>query len=193
MDYKINEGDGAFYGPKIDMHIKDALGRTWQCGTIQLDMALPERFDLSYIAKNNEKQRPLMIHRVIYGSIERFFGILIEHFAGKFPLWMTPVQVIILPINDDLIPYANKVQTTLAKAGFRTEVDSRTESLNKKVREAQVNKIPLILTIGKKEKESGALSVRTLDGNVRYGVSMEEFLKRVLEHINERSLDLQIF
>jgi threonyl-tRNA synthetase len=175
------------------MHIKDALGRTWQCGTIQLDMALPERFDLSYIAKNNEKYRPLMIHRVIYGSIERFFGILIEHFAGKFPLWMTPVQVIILPINDDLIPYANKVQTTLVKAGFRTEVDSRTESLNKKVREAQVNKIPLILTIGKKEKESGALSVRTLDGKVRYGIAMEEFLKRILEHINERSLDLEIF
>ena len=192
MDYKINEGDGAFYGPKIDAHIKDALGRTWQCGTIQLDMALPERFDLSYIAKNNEKQRPLMLHRVIYGSIERFFGILIEHFAGKFPLWMTPVQVIILPINDDLVPYANKVQTTLVKAGLRTEVDSRTESLNKKVREAQLNKIPLILTIGKKEKESGALSVRTLDGNVRYGVSMEEFLKRVLENINERKLEMEI-
>ena len=193
MDYKINEGDGAFYGPKIDMHIKDALNRTWQCGTIQLDMALPERFDLSYIAKDNEKYRPMMIHRVIYGSIERFFGILIEHFAGKFPLWMTPVQVIILPINDDLIPYANEVMTTLAKAGLRAELDSRTESLNKKVREAQVNKIPLILTIGKKEKESGTLSVRTLDGNVRYGVNMEEFLKRVLEHITERKLELESF
>ena len=193
MDYNINEGDGAFYGPKIDMHIKDALNRTWQCGTIQLDMALPERFDLSYIAKDNEKYRPMMIHRVIYGSIERFFGILIEHFAGKFPLWMTPVQVIILPINDDLIPYANEVMTTLAKAGLRAELDSRTESLNKKVREAQVNKIPLILTIGKKEKESGTLSVRTLDGNVRYGVNMEEFLKRVLEHITERKLELESF
>jgi threonyl-tRNA synthetase len=193
MDYKINEGDGAFYGPKIDVHIKDALGRTWQCGTIQLDMALPERFDLSYIARDNEKYRPLMIHRVIYGSIERFFGILIEHFAGKFPLWMTPVQVIILPINDDLIPYANEVMTTLAKAGLRTELDSRTESLNKKIREAQVKKIPLILTIGKKEKESGALSVRTLDGNVRYGINMEEFLKRVLEHITERKLELESF
>ena len=193
MDYKINEGDGAFYGPKIDMHIKDALNRTWQCGTIQLDMALPERFDLSYIAKDNEKYRPLMIHRVIYGSIERFFGILIEHFAGKFPLWMTPVQVIILPINDDLVSYANEVQVTLVKAGLRTEVDSRTESLNKKVREGQVNKIPLILTIGKKEKESGTLSVRTLDGNVRYGINMEEFLKRVLEHITERKLEIESF
>ncbi|MFV9645603.1 MAG: threonine--tRNA ligase [Desulfobacterales bacterium] len=193
MDYKINEGDGAFYGPKIDMHIKDALNRTWQCGTIQLDMALPERFDLSYIAKDNEKYRPLMIHRVIYGSIERFFGILIEHFAGKFPLWMTPVQVIILPINDDLVSYANEVQATLVKAGLRTEVDSRTESLNKKVREGQVNKIPLILTIGKKEKESGTLSVRTLDGNVRYGINIEEFLKRVLEHITERKLEIESF
>ncbi len=193
MDYKINEGDGAFYGPKIDMHIKDALNRTWQCGTIQLDMALPERFDLTYINKDNEKQRPLMIHRVIYGSIERFFGILIEHFAGKFPLWMTPVQVIILPINDDLIPYANEVMTTLAKVGLRAELDSRTESLNKKVREAQVKKIPLILTIGKKEKESETLSVRTLDGNVRYGINMEEFLKRVLEHITDRKLEMESF
>ena len=193
IDYKINEGDGAFYGPKIDMHIKDALNRTWQCGTIQLDMALPERFDLTYINKDNEKQRPLMIHRVIYGSIERFFGILIEHFAGKFPLWMTPVQVIILPINDDLIPYANEVMTTLAKVGLRAELDSRTESLNKKVREAQVKKIPLILTIGKKEKESETLSVRTLDGNVRYGINMEEFLKRVLEHITDRKLEMESF
>ncbi|MFH1582014.1 MAG: threonine--tRNA ligase [Pseudomonadota bacterium] len=193
MDYKINEGDGAFYGPKIDMHIKDALNRTWQCGTIQLDMALPERFDLTYINKDNEKQRPLMIHRVIYGSIERFFGILIEHFAGRFPLWMTPVQVIILPINDDLIPYANEVMTTLVKAGLRAELDSRTESLNKKVREAQLNHITLILTIGKKEKESGALSVRTLDGNVRHGVTMEEFLNRVLTYVKERRPDLQIF
>jgi len=191
-DYKINEGDGAFYGPKIDIHIKDALGRTWQCGTIQLDMALPERFDLSYIAKDNEKHRPLMIHRVIFGSIERFFGILIEHFAGKFPLWMTPVQVIILPINDDLIPYANEVMTTLVKAGQRAELDSRTESLNKKVRDAQLNHSPLILTIGKKEKESGTLSVRTLDGNVKYGIAMEEFLKRVLEHINKRKPELEV-
>ncbi len=192
-DYKINEGDGAFYGPKIDVHIKDALGRTWQCGTIQLDMSLPERFNLSYIDKNNEKRRPLMIHRVIYGSIERFFGILIEHFAGNFPLWMAPVQTVILPINDDLVPYANDIKIKLEKAGLRTEVDRRTESLNKKVRDAQLNKIPLILTIGNKEKESGNLSVRTLDGNVRFGVTHEEFLTRVLSHINKRKLDLETF
>ena len=192
-DYKINEGDGAFYGPKIDIHIKDALGRTWQCGTIQLDMSLPERFNLSYIDKNNEKQRPIMIHRVIYGSIERFFGILTEHFAGKFPLWMAPIQTVILAINDDLVPYANDIKIKLEKAGLRTEVDSRTESLNKKVRDAQLNKIPLILTIGNKEKESGSLSVRTLDGKVKFGVTHEEFLTRVLEHIKERRLDLEIF
>ncbi len=192
-DYKVNEGDGAFYGPKIDVHIKDALGRTWQCGTIQLDISLPERFDLSYIDSNNEKQRPFMIHRVIYGSIERFFGILIEHFAGKFPLWMAPIQVALLPINDNLVSCANNVRLKLENAGIRTEVDSRTESLNKKVRDAQLCNIPLILTIGNKEKKSKSLSVRTLDGNVRFGVSHEEFLEKVLSHVRERELDLNIF
>ena len=193
QEYQINEGDGAFYGPKIDVHIKDALGRTWQCGTIQLDMSLPERFNLSYIDENNEKQRPFMIHRVIYGSIERFFGILIEHFAGKFPLWMAPVQTILLPINDDLVSHANDVRIILEKVGLRTEVDSRTESLNKKVRDAQLDNIPLILTIGDKEKKSETLSVRTLDGNVRFGVSHEEFLEKVLSHVRERKLDLNLF
>jgi len=191
--YSINEGDGAFYGPKIDAHILDALGRTWQCGTIQLDMALPERFNLSYIDKDNEKHRPLMIHRVIYGSIERFFGILIEHFAGRFPLWMAPIQAEILAINDDLVPYANDVKMKLETAGLRTEVDSRTESLNKKVREAQLNNVPLILTIGSKEKENGTLSVRTLDGHVQYGITFENFFQRVLHHIDERRLGLDIF
>ena len=192
-EYKINEGDGAFYGPKIDFHVKDALGRTWQCGTVQLDMSLPERFDLFYIDKDNEKHRPIMIHRTVYGSIERFFGILIEHFAGKFPLWMAPIQTVILPINDELVPYANDVKIKLVNAGLRAEVDSRTESLNKKVRDAQLSKIPLILTIGNKEKESGNLSVRTLDGKVRFGVHHEDFLNRVLSHIKERKLDLEIF
>ena len=192
-EYKINEGDGAFYGPKIDFHIKDALGRTWQCGTVQLDMSLPERFDLFYIDKDNEKHRPIMIHRTVYGSIERFFGILIEHFAGKFPLWMAPIQTVILPINDELLPYANDVKIQLVNAGLRAEVDSRTESLNKKVRDAQLSKTPLILTIGNKEKESGNLSVRTLDGKVRFGVHHEDFLNRVLSHIKERKLDLDIF
>jgi threonyl-tRNA synthetase len=192
-EYKINEGDGAFYGPKIDFHIKDALGRTWQCGTVQLDMSLPERFDLFYIDKDNEKRRPIMIHRTVYGSIERFFGILTEHFAGKFPLWMAPVQATVLAINDDLVPYANDVKSLFETAGIRTEVDSRAESLNKKVRDAQVNNTPLILTVGNKEKEAGTVSVRTLDGKVRYGITHEAFIKTVLLDIKERKLDLDIF
>jgi len=193
QDYILNEGDGAFYGPKIDLHIKDALGRTWQCGTIQLDMANPERFNLYYIDRDNTKHRPIMIHRTVFGSIERFLGILIEHFAGKFPLWMTPIQAILLLLNDDLVPYANEVNDILKNAGLRVEVDSRTESLNKKVREAQLNFIPLILTIGGKEKEAGTLAVRTLDGKVKYGVSHETFLNKALSHIRNRELSLEIF
>ena len=192
-EYKINDGDGAFYGPKIDIHIKDALGRTWQCGTIQLDMSLPERFDLSYVGKDNKKHRPIMIHRVIYGSIERFFGILIEHFAGKFPLWMAPVQVIVLPINDELVTCANDVKILLDKAGLRAEIDSRTESLKKKVRDAQLCNIPLIITIGNKEKESKTFSVRTLDGKVRYGITHEFFFDKVLSHLNQKKYDMEIF
>lgn len=192
MEYKINEGDGAFYGPKIDVHIKDALKRTWQCGTVQLDMSLPERFDLTYIGSDGEKHRPIMIHRVIYGSIERFFGILVEHFGGRFPLWMSPVQAIILPMNDELVSYSKEIRQSLEKAGLRAEVDDRTESLNRKVREAQLNYIPLILTIGAKEKDAGTLSVRTLDGNVKYGVSHEEFLNKALANIRERKLECEL-
>ena len=192
-DYVINEGDGAFYGPKIDFHIRDALGRTWQCGTVQLDMSLPERFDLFYIDSDNERHRPIMIHRTVFGSIERFLGILIEHFAGKFPLWMAPLQAIILPINDDLADYGRQVHSRLASVGLRVQIDDRTESLNRKIREAQLNYIPLILTVGGKEKESGKLSVRTLDGKVTYGVSYESFVETVLNHIHRRSLDLDIF
>ncbi len=189
-DYRLNEGDGAFYGPKIDLHIEDALGRTWQCGTIQLDMSLPERFDLGYIDRDNERRRPIMIHRTIFGSIERFFGILIEHFTGKFPLWMAPVQAVILPINDELTPSAEKLSSLLAAAGLRITVDTRTESLNKKIREAQLANIPLILTFGAKEMESGNLSVRTLDGKVTMGVPRETFLAVVKEHIEKRKLEL---
>ncbi len=191
-EYQINDGDGAFYGPKIDIHIKDAIHRKWQCGTIQLDMALPERFDLTFTGKDNEKHRPIMIHRVIYGSVERFFGILIEHFAGKMPLWMAPVQVILLAMNDELVPYAHQVKKILEASKLRVEIDERTESLNKKVREAQMNYIPLILTIGPQEKESGNFSVRTLDGNVKYGLSRDEFLNKVLNHIKLRKIDFDI-
>jgi threonyl-tRNA synthetase len=192
-EYKLNEGDGAFYGPKIDLHIKDALARTWQCGTIQLDMALPERFNLTYIGQDNGRHRPLMIHRTVFGSIERFLGILIEHFAGKLPLWLTPVQTLILPINDALIPYAKEVKTEFQNADLRAEIDDRAESLNKKVREAQLSQIPLILTIGGKEKDSGTLSVRTLDGHVKYGISHDTFLTTVVEHIRKRELALDLF
>lgn len=193
MEYKVNSGDGAFYGPKIDIHIKDALGRTWQCGTIQLDMNLPERFDLNYIGSDNERHRPIMIHRVVYGSLERFFGNLVEHFAGKFPLWLAPVQLIALPINDDLIPFAEEVRDAFTAVGLRCEVDDRAESLNKKVREAQLRKIPLILTCGAKEKEAGTLAVRTLDGKVHYGVNQDEMIAKVLGNVKERRLELDIF
>jgi len=192
-DYQLNEGDGAFYGPKIDIHIKDALGRTWQCGTIQLDMSQPERFDLTYVDRDNQRRRPIMIHRTVLGSIERFFGILIEHFAGKYPLWLTPVQAVVLPINDDIAPYAGKVRDELIAADLRVELDDRTESLNKKVREAQLRHIPLILTIGAKEQQAGTLSVRTLDGRVRYGVAQDTFLDTALGHVRDRKLDLAIF
>lgn len=191
--YKINPGDGAFYGPKIDIHIKDALNRTWQCGTIQLDMALPERFDLTYVDADGERKRPIMIHRVVYGSIERFFGVLLEHFAGKFPLWMAPVQIVVLPINDELEPHARETAAKLQEAGFRVSVDARTESLNKKVREAQLNYIPLIITIGNKEVEAGTLSVRTLNGTVKFGLSFDEFVDVVQKHIKTRKLELDVF
>ena len=193
QEYQINEGDGAFYGPKIDFHIRDALGRTWQCGTVQLDMSLPERFDLTYVDRDNERRRPIMIHRTVFGSIERFMGILVEHFAGKFPLWMAPVQAVLLPINDELVSYARQVGGTLAEAGLRTEVDDRSESLNKKVRESQLQNIPLILTIGAKEKEAGTLAVRTLDGKVQYGVSHDAFIATVGDHVCDRKLELELF
>ncbi len=192
-DFIVNEGDGAFYGPKIDVHIKDALGRTWQCGTIQLDMSLPERFDLSYVGQDNQRHRPIMIHRVIYGSIERFFGILVEHFAGKFPLWLAPVQVALLPINDDLTAFARQQAAELETVGLRTEVDHRSESLKRKVRDAQLNQIPLILTCGAKEQEDQTVSVRTLDGKVRHGIPLARFIEQVSSHVADRRLNLDLF
>jgi len=191
--YIINEGDGAFYGPKIDIHIMDALKRTWQCGTIQLDMSLPERFDLTYVEPNNERKRPIMIHRVIFGSIERFFGILVEHYAGKFPLWLSPVQVILMSLNDDLSPFTKEIQQILESKMIRTDIDVRSENLKKKVRDAQLNQIPLIVTIGNKEKENNTVSVRTLDGQVAYGIPMDQFIENVCEHIAERKPDMKLF
>jgi len=192
-EYKVNEGDGAFYGPKIDIHIKDALGRTWQCGTIQLDMSLPERFELVFVDRDNQRKRPIMIHRVIYGSIERFLGILIEHFAGRFPLWMAPVQAVLLPMNDELVAHAQELRRSFDGAGLRVEVDARTESLNRKVREAQLAQVPLILTVGPRERESGTLAVRTLDGRVTPGVDCGRFVEAVRENVRRRALSFEGF
>jgi len=191
IKYKINEGDGAFYGPKIDFHLKDCLGRTWQCGTIQLDFAMPEKFDLTYEGKDGKKHRPIMIHRTIYGSIERFMGILIEHYAGKFPLWLSPTQAVILNINDSHIPYAEKVKQELEKSNIRVETDFRAETMPKKVREAQLNKTPLILTVGDKEKENSTIAVRTLDGKVYFGIKTEDLIKKMQEIINNKSSEIK--
>lgn len=190
--YKINEGDGAFYGPKIDIHIKDALGRTWQCGTIQLDMNLPERFELSYDGIDGKKHRPIIVHRVIYGSLERFFGIITEHFAGKFPLWLNPVQVKILPIADRHIEYCKMLKTEMYKNNIRVEIDERVESTPKKIRDAQLQNIPLMITIGDKEVEKNTLAVRTLDGKVKFDVTKENLIKQITEHVKKRSLQLEI-
>jgi len=191
MKYKINEGDGAFYGPKIDFHLKDCLGRTWQCGTIQLDFAMPEKFDLTYEGNDGKKHRPIMIHRTIYGSMERFLGILIEHYAGKFPLWLSPTQAIILNINDSHIPYGEKVKQELEKSSIRVETDFRAETMPKKVREAQLNKIPLVLTVGDKEKENNTVAVRTLDGKVYFGIKTGDLIKKMQETIDNKSSEIK--
>lgn len=160
MAYKVNEGDGAFYGPKIDFHLRDSIGRTWQCGTIQLDMLMPEKFDLNYIGEDGQKHRPVMIHRVVYGSLERFIGILIEHFAGAFPVWLAPVQVAILPITDRHGAYAQQLAATMRSREVRVAVDSRNEKIGYKIREAQLQKVPYVLVVGDKEMENGTVSVR---------------------------------
>lgn len=163
LSYVINEGDGAFYGPKIDFHLEDSIGRTWQCGTIQLDFQLPQRFEAEYIGTDGEKHRPIMIHRVIFGSIERFIGILIEHFAGKFPLWLSPVQVKILTISDKFIGYAKSVEDSLKNEGLRCELDARAEKIGYKIRSARMERIPYILVVGEKEAEDNNVSVRKRD------------------------------
>ena len=158
--FVINEGDGAFYGPKLDFHLADSLGRTWQCGTIQLDSQLPERFELEYTGEDGQKHRPVMIHRVVLGSIERFIGVITEHFAGAFPTWLSPVQVKLLPITDRAAAYADQVAAALDAAGFRVETDHRNEKIGKKIREAQLEKVPYMLVVGDKEAEDGTVSVR---------------------------------
>ncbi len=188
-EYKINEGDGAFYGPKIDFHVKDCLGREWQCGTIQLDFQMPERFDLTYIGEDGEKHRPVMLHRVIYGSIERFMGILIEHFAGAFPTWLSPVQVKILPISTEKhAEYAKEVKEKLTKAGLRVELDDRNEKIGYKIREAQVQKVPYMLVVGDKEKEEQTVGVRNRkDGDIG-AMKVENFIEKIIKEVESKSL-----
>ncbi|MBQ6285758.1 MAG: threonine--tRNA ligase [Bacilli bacterium] len=190
-DCKINPGDGAFYGPKLDFHIKDSLGRVWQCGTIQLDMNLPERFDLTYIDSDGSKKRPVMLHRVIYGSIERFFGILIEHFAGAFPLWLAPVQVNIIPVNNEYhLEYSNEIFKLLESNNIRVKLDDRNEKLSYKMRESQTKKVPLTLILGDKEKESGLISYRKFGSQETITVSKEEFIDFVLNKIKSKDINL---
>ncbi len=177
LPYIVNEGDGAFYGPKIDFHLEDSIGRTWQCGTIQLDFQLPQRFDASYIGEDGKKHRPIMIHRVVFGSIERFIGILIEHFAGKFPLWLSPVQVKILTISDQYIDCAKAIEMTLKKAGLRCEVDERAEKIGCKIRTAQLEKIPYMLVIGGKEVQTNSVSVRKRDAGDLGSMSIDRLLE----------------
>lgn len=189
-EFKINEGDGAFYGPKLDFKIKDAIGRTWQCGTIQLDFNLPERFDVTYIGEDGEKHRPVMIHRVIYGSIERFIGILIEHYAGAFPMWLAPVQVKVLTINDECAPYAKEVVAQLKEQGIRAELDDRSESIGYKIREANGRyKIPMQVIIGKNEIEKREVNVRRFGSQAQESMGLDAFLAMVKEEAKVKFKD----
>lgn len=185
-DYVINEGDGAFYGPKIDFHLEDSLGRTWQCGTIQLDMQLPERFELEYTDKDGTKKRPVMIHRVVFGSVERFIGILTEHFAGHFPTWLAPVQVKVLPISDKYAEYASKVEASFKEAGVRVETDHRAEKIGYKIREARNERVPYIVVVGEKEAEEGTVSVRCKAEDLG-SYKLEDFVKEIKEEIKNKT------
>ena len=189
IDYILNEGDGAFYGPKIDFHLRDCMGRTWQCGTIQLDIQLPQRFNLEYIGADGEKHQPIMIHTVCFGSVERFMGILIEHFAGAFPLWLSPTQVMVIPVSDKTLDYGVKVKNEIEKAGIRVKIDDRAEKMGYKIREAQLQKIPYMLVVGPKEAEENKVSIRKRNG-VDEGVKdLNEFISKVKNEIESKSLD----
>ena len=189
-EYEVNEGDGAFYGPKIDFHLEDSLGRTWQCGTIQLDFQMPERFDLTYVGQDGEKHRPVMIHRVVFGSIERFIAILTEHYAGAFPLWLAPVQAMIVPISENQAEYAHEVCGKLVSLGIRAEVDDRNEKMGYRIREAQLQKIPYMLVLGEKEKESGNVAVRNRKKGDLGVMSFEQLADKLQREIAEKSSDM---
>ncbi|NLM38724.1 MAG: threonine--tRNA ligase [Firmicutes bacterium] len=186
LPYVINEGDGAFYGPKIDFHLEDSLGRTWQCGTIQLDFAMPERFDLTYIDEDGQRKRPVMLHRVIFGSIERFIAILTEHYAGAFPTWLAPVQAMVIPIGESQYGYAHAVAQTLRERGIRVEIDDRDESMGKRIRAAQLQQIPYMIIVGQREAESGTISLRHRREGDLGSLELEPFVNRVLEEIAQR-------
>ena len=188
MEYIVNEGDGAFYGPKIDFHLRDSIGRTWQCGTIQLDMLMPEKFDLTFVGEDGQKHRPVMIHRVVYGSIERFIGILIEHFAGLFPLWLAPVQVRVLTITDKQLPYANELALKMKAKGIRVEVDIRNEKIGYKIRESQILKTPYTVVLGDKEIEENKVAVRKHGENNSETIATEEFIKDIYNKIIRKSI-----
>jgi len=181
LPYDINEGDGAFYGPKIDIKLKDAIGRKWQCATIQCDFALPERFDLYYVDSDGKRKRPVMLHRVVLGALERFIGVLIEHYGGRFPVWLSPVQVIIMNITDEQEPYVRSVQEAMVSAGLRVEVDVRNEKLSLKIRDGMVKKIPYMVIAGKKEMANGTISVRVRDGGELKDIAVRDFIERVKE------------
>ena len=187
-EYVVNEGDGAFYGPKLDFHLADSLGRTWQCGTIQLDMQLPERFELEYTGEDGQKHRPVMIHRVVLGSIERFIGVITEHFAGAFPAWLAPVQVKVLPITDRALDYANELSAALDARGFRVEVDDRNEKIGKKIREATLQKIPYMLVVGDRDMENRTVSVRTRGGEDLGAMSLEAFTAKLGEEVDTKAI-----
>ncbi len=189
MKYQINEGDGAFYGPKIDFHLKDSLGRTWQCSTIQLDMALPERFDLVYTDEKGEEKRPVMLHRVVYGSIERFIGIITESMNGKYPLWLSPNQIKIITMNDNVKDYANEVYKKLFDEGFEVELDDRNESIGKKVRDAQIQRFNYILTVGEKELENKKVAVKKRDGNDIEEYDLNDFIEKLKKEIKEKNIN----
>ena len=189
IDYELNEGDGAFYGPKTDFHIKDCLGRSWQCGTVQLDFQMPERFDLTYVGEDGEKHRPVMLHRVIFGSIERFIGILIEHYAGAFPVWLSPVQVKILPISEKQHDYAKKIEEEMKAKGIRAKLDDRSEKIGYKIREAQLEKVPYMVIVGQKEEEENIVSIRSRkDGDIG-SMKTNEFIKKVIKEDKEKAND----
>ncbi len=186
IEFKINEGDGAFYGPKIDFHLRDTIGRTWQCGTIQLDFSMPEKFDLEYIGEDGKKHRPIMLHRAIYGSIERFLGILIEHYVGAFPLWLSPIQIMIIPISEKFITYSNEVMGILKKENIRVRMDASNESLGKRIRNAEKEKIPYILVIGEKEQNDQMVAVRKRSDGDQGPKKLDNFISEIKEKIKEK-------